>query len=81
MQHPPHIHLTSAQATLAQKEVASGRFRSELDVVDAGLEMLTQESTRLDALRQALEEGEQSGEAVAFDFQSFLATCRAGRRA
>jgi antitoxin ParD1/3/4 len=41
-------------------------------VVRAAPRLLEDRETRLDALRQALVRGEDSGEATAFDFEAFV---------
>ena len=56
--------------------VAAGRYGSASEVVRAGLRLLEEHEARLDALRAALIEGEQSGPAQPFDFDAFLARKR-----
>ena len=63
------------------KAVESGRYTSASDVVRAGLRMLEEEEERLTHLRALIEEGEASGFAEDFDFDSFLAEKNAKRRA
>lgn len=59
------------------EEVASGRYRSASDVVRSALRLLEDRETRLRALRNALDVGERSGEATAFDFDEFVSRKRA----
>jgi len=60
-------------------EVASGRYRSASDVVQAALRLLEEQETKLRARREALIEGERSGPSTPFDFDAFLARKRAGK--
>jgi antitoxin ParD1/3/4 len=60
-----------------EEQVASGRFSSASDVVRAALRLLEREEDKLKALRQALQEGLDSGPAEPFDFDEFLAEMNA----
>jgi antitoxin ParD1/3/4 len=48
-------------------------------VVTAGLRLLEEHETKLEALRAALIEGEQSGAATPFDIEEFLDEMRSNR--
>lgn len=54
------------------EEVASGRYRSASDVVRTALRLLEDRETRLRAVRQALIDGERSGESTPFEFDEFV---------
>jgi antitoxin ParD1/3/4 len=55
-----------------EDKVAQGRYQSSGDVLRAGLRLLEEQEAKLEALRAALIEGEQSGLATPFDLEEFF---------
>lgn len=66
-------------ASFVDEQVESGRYNTASDVLRAGLRLLEDRETRLDALRSALIDGEQSGRSTTFDLDQFLVTKRSSR--
>ncbi|MDP2409780.1 MAG: type II toxin-antitoxin system ParD family antitoxin [Pseudolabrys sp.] len=55
-----------------ERQVEAGRYQSPSDVVRAGLRLLEEQELKIERLRAALIEGEQSGEPAPFDLADFL---------
>ncbi|BAU95413.1 CopG family transcriptional regulator [Corynebacterium suranareeae] len=68
------ISLDNHFAAFLAEQVALGRYRTESNVVRASLQLLERRETHIAALRDALVDGEASGEAEEFDFDSFIAS-------
>lgn len=66
-------------AHFVDEQVAEGRYGSASDVVRAGLRLLEEHELKVDALRRALIEGENSGPAWPLDIDDFLRAKRAAR--
>jgi len=49
-----------------QNRISAGRFKNASEVIRAGLRLLEEEETRIIALREAIQEGIESG--IAYDF-------------
>jgi antitoxin ParD1/3/4 len=71
------ISLGDHMLSFAQQQVATGRYSSTSDVVRAGLRLLEEHESRVQALREALIAGENSGPSAPFDFDSFITAKRA----
>ena len=59
-------------AEFIERQVSEGRYGSASDVVRAGLRLLEEREMKVEALRAALVEGEQSGASTPFDFDAFV---------
>ena len=63
-----------------EDRVSRGRYKSVDDIILAGLRLLEEEEAeeekKLQALRAAIKEGEESGEPVDFDLDAFLESMR-----
>jgi antitoxin ParD1/3/4 len=66
------ISLGDHFAEFIETQVTRGRYASASDVVRAGLRLLEEHEAKLEALRAALIEGEESGASTPFDFEAFI---------
>jgi antitoxin ParD1/3/4 len=66
-------------AEFIERQIAQGRYDSASDVVSAGLRLLEEHEAKLEALRAALIEGEQSGTPMPFDIEEFLEEMHSSR--
>ncbi|MGV1951237.1 type II toxin-antitoxin system ParD family antitoxin [Agrobacterium vitis] len=78
MAKPVDIAISDQFAPFIDRQVESGRYGSSSEVVEAGLRLLEQEQRKLNTLRQALADGENSGPARKIDRQSFINDLRSG---
>lgn len=67
------IALSDELADYARRKVASGEFGSVSDVVRDALRRAAERDTRIERLRQLIREGEESGPARPFDWDTFIA--------
>lgn len=70
------VSLGDHMADFVDGQVKTGRYGSASEVIRAGLRLLEEREAAMQSLRDALDEGERSGPATAFDFEAYLA----GRR-
>lgn len=71
MNKPFQVTLDKPLDRFVEEQVESGRFASPQDVVEAGLRLLEEDQRKLEWLRNALIEGENSGEARVLDRAEF----------
>jgi antitoxin ParD1/3/4 len=64
-----------------ERRVEAGRYESPSDVVRAGLRLLEEQELKIERLREALIEGERSGEPAPFDLNDFPGDMRRDRAA
>lgn len=67
------VVLGKEHTAFIKKQVRKGRFGSASEAVRAGLQLLEEQELRMEHLRNALEEGEASGEPEPFDIKEFIA--------
>ncbi len=63
-----------------QSRISSGRYKNASEVVRAGLRLLEEEETRYAALKEAIQDGMESGIADDFDPEAHLEKLKAGRK-
>ncbi|MGE0668706.1 MAG: type II toxin-antitoxin system ParD family antitoxin [Sphingomonadales bacterium] len=64
-------------AEFIDQQVEEGRYSTASEVVRAGLRLLEEQELKLQALRAAIIEGEESGDPEPFDVDEFLAEMNA----
>lgn len=75
------ITLGNHFAEFVEERIAAGRYDSTSEMVRAGLRLLEEQEMKVEALRAALIEDEESGPATAFDIDAFVDEKKRQRRA
>lgn len=73
------VELGEEIASFIDRQVSVGRYGSASEVIRAGIRLLQDRETKMEALRLALKEGEDSGAAVPFDVDSFIKSRKCNR--
>lgn len=76
MNKPVQVTIAEPYNSFVESQLERGEFKSAEDVVRAGLKLLKEEQARIEWLRKALIEGENSGPSVPFDCEEFKALLR-----
>ncbi|KQW31495.1 antitoxin [Rhizobium sp. Root274] len=76
MNKPVQVTIAEPYDRFIDAQVESGQFNSAQEVVEAGLQLLKEEQARVEWLRNALIEGENSGPSVPFDPEDLMAVVR-----
>ncbi len=76
MNKPVQVTIAEPYDRFVEAQLESGAFKSAEDVVEAGLKLLKEEQARIEWLRNALIEGENSGPARPVDREEFKARMR-----
>jgi antitoxin ParD1/3/4 len=76
MNKPVQVTIAEPYDSFVESQLESGAFRSAEDVVEAGLKLLQEEQARIEWLRNALIEGENSGPSVPFDPEDLMDSVR-----
>ena len=63
-----------------QEQITAGRYKNMSEVIRAGLRLLETEESKVNALRNAINDGINSGKARRFDPKKNLAELKAKRR-
>ena len=67
------VNLSDYFCRFINEQVEAGHYGSASEVVRDGLRLLVERQVRLDRLRQALDEGDASGEPIPFDMDAWMA--------
>jgi antitoxin ParD1/3/4 len=73
------ISLGSYFDNFIQNRISAGRFKNASEVVRAGLKLLEEEENKIIALKEAIQEGIDSGIAYDFDTNTHLKKLKANK--
>lgn len=66
------LALDEHAADFIEQQIEDGNYSSASEVVSAGLKLLEERQEKIERLRAAIIEGEESGPSTPFDFDAFL---------
>ena len=71
-QHTITFEPSDQDAQFIAGQLQEGTYKTQSELIRAGIRRLEEDDTKLKALRRLIEEGEQSGEPVTFVLEDFL---------
>lgn len=74
------VSLGSHFEGFVESRITDGRYKNASEVIRAGLRLLEERESKVEALRKALQEGEESGIVENFDPRKFLADIKSRKR-
>jgi antitoxin ParD1/3/4 len=77
MTEEPTIRLARHFEVFVEDQIAAGKYASVSAVIEEALRMLERREAKMEALRQALIEGEESGPATPLDMEEIKRKARA----
>lgn len=63
-----------------ENSISQGRYKNASEVIRAGLRLLEEEENKVQMLKNAIQEGIESGVAINFDPKKHLETLKANKR-
>ena len=76
MNRQTSIRLDPRSDAFVERQLREGHFESEDALLRAALRLLEERQAKVEALRQAIAEGEASGPATPFDMEAIIASAR-----
>ena len=73
-----NINVAPYYSEIISKEISSGRYRNEIEVIQASLDLLEREHSHKQIIESALKAGEESGLALPLDLDIFISEMKMG---
>ncbi len=80
MERNTSVSLGNYFENFVDDRISEGRYKNASEVIQAGLRLLEEEENKIKSLRQAIQEGVESGIAQDFNPQKHLALLKSNKR-